>query len=40
MNPGDSAGANMMIVKDVMGVKVLRYSAYIKHFCGNKIYIK
>ena len=23
MNSGDSAGANMMIVKDVMGVKVL-----------------
>ena len=23
MNPGDSAGANMMIVKDVMEVKVL-----------------
>ena len=42
MNSGDSAGANMMIVKDVMGVNVLRYSysAYIKHFCGNKIYIK
>ena len=40
MNSGDSEGANMMIVKHVMGVKVLTYSAYIKHFCGNKIYIK
>ena len=40
MTSGDSAGANMIIVKDVMEVKVLTYSAYIKHFCGNKIYIK
>ena len=42
MNSGDSAGANMMIVKDVMEVKVLTYIVHIliKHFCGNKIYIK
>ena len=39
MNSGDSAGANMMIVKDV-SKGTYSYSAYIKHFCGNKIYIK